>query len=116
MAAKDNNNGITAECGCPRKIRTSSASWSAAPPTGPISSPAPVTHRARPLTHRPADLAPPQRLVRNFRTPSRGACGRSLRSRPRHRAGKWVLDLCWYMHAHRTLRKWSRSVDRWTVC
>ena len=27
------------------------------------------------------------------------------------RAGKWVLDLCWYVHAHRTLlRWWSRSV------
>ena len=45
---KDNNNGITAECGCPRKICTSSASWSAAPSTGRISSSAPVTHRARP--------------------------------------------------------------------
>jgi hypothetical protein len=28
---KDNNNGISAECGCPRKIRTSRASWAAGP-------------------------------------------------------------------------------------
>jgi hypothetical protein len=28
---KDNNNGVTAECGCPRKIRTSRTSWAAGP-------------------------------------------------------------------------------------
>jgi hypothetical protein len=28
---KDSNNGITAECTCPRKIRTSRASWAAGP-------------------------------------------------------------------------------------
>ena len=28
---KDNNNGITAECACPRKVRTSRASWAAGP-------------------------------------------------------------------------------------
>jgi hypothetical protein len=48
--------------------------------------------------------------VRTFPTPSRGACGRSLRSRPRRPCWQVSPRPRWCVHSRRTLLRWSGSV------
>jgi hypothetical protein len=110
---KDNMKGVTAQYACPRRSDNVVAAHLGHRTHPPCRLPAAVRSPPSPtLTHRSDDPASPQRLVRNFRTPSRGACGRSLRSRPRRRAANWVLHPVLEVHSHRTLR---RGRYRWVI-